>query len=598
VRLVRLYSNQPELFEPVVFNDGFSVVLGEIRVPENRDLDTHNLGKSTLAQLIDFCLMKGRNPEFFLFKHEARFAAFKFFLEVRLPDGNYLTIGRSVATSSKMDLKRSAEPIVDADRLDSSEWDHDGVALERARTLLDGMLGIDALSPWRFRNLVGYLIRAQYDYKDVFQLDKFSGKHSSWKPFVAHLLGMDAELATSLYEKRDERDEAGETLQSLLYDWGVGEGDPSVISGLIDVKERQISDLEADLEALNFRDEDARTTVEVVEVTEVRIAGLNEERYQLTNLVRRLEDSLKDEKIIFEPAKAKSLFEEAGVLLPDQVEKDYEQLIAFNRSITGERRDALRSQLEASQRRIAAISENLRALNVERSQSLAFLRESDGVAKFRQLSSQLATLRGELGTLESKRIAAGRLTELRRRYRTLTEEFNELQTAAEQEIARMASDRGGLFGTLRRYFDEIVHEVVGQNAILAISVNSKGGLDFRAEFVNDAGVATSGDEGTTYKKLLCIAFDLAILRAYGDVKFPRFVYHDGALESLETRKKENLLSVFREYVGYGVQPIITVLGSDLPAALDQATSTVSGSEVIATLHDEGQDGRLFKMEQW
>ena len=598
MRLVRLYSNQPELFEPVVFNDGFSVVLGEIRVPENRDLDTHNLGKSTLAQLIDFCLMKGRNPEFFLFKHEARFAAFKFFLEVRLPDGNYLTIGRSVATSSKMDLKRSAEPIVDADRLDSSEWDHDGVAFERARTLLDGMLGIDALSPWRFRNLVGYLIRAQYDYKDVFQLDKFSGKHSSWKPFVAHLLGMDAELATSLYEKRDERDEAGETLQSLLYDWGVGEGDPSVISGLIDVKERQISDLEADLEALNFRDEDARTTVEVVEVTEVRIAGLNEERYQLTNLVRRLEDSLKDEKIIFEPAKAKSLFEEAGVLLPDQVEKDYEQLIAFNRSITAERRDALRSQLEASQRRIAAISENLRALNVERSQSLAFLRESDGVAKFRQRSSQLATLRGELGTLESKRIAAGRLTELRRRYRTLTEEFNELQTAAEQEIARMASDRGRLFGTLRRYFDEIVHEVVGQNAILAISVNSKGGLDFRAEFVNDAGVATSGDEGTTYKKLLCIAFDLAILRAYGDVKFPRFVYHDGALEALETRKKENLLSVFREYVGYGVQPIITVLDSDLPAALDQATSTVSGSEVIATLHDEGQDGRLFKMEQW
>jgi uncharacterized protein YydD (DUF2326 family) len=123
VRLVRLYSNQPELFEPVVFNDGFSVVLGEIRVPENRDLDTHNLGKSTLAQLIDFCLMKGRNPEFFLFKHEARFAAFKFFLEVRLPDGNYLTIGRSVATSSKMDLKRSAEPIVDADRLDSSDRD-------------------------------------------------------------------------------------------------------------------------------------------------------------------------------------------------------------------------------------------------------------------------------------------------------------------------------------------------------------------------------------------------------------------------------------------------------------------------------------------
>ena len=38
-----------------------AVVLAEIRVPENRQLDTHNLGKSTVGELIDFCLLKGRD---------------------------------------------------------------------------------------------------------------------------------------------------------------------------------------------------------------------------------------------------------------------------------------------------------------------------------------------------------------------------------------------------------------------------------------------------------------------------------------------------------------------------------------------------------
>ena len=89
-----------------------------------------------------------------------------------------------------------------------------------------------------------------------------------------------------------------------------------------------------------------------------------------------------------------------------------------------------------------------------------------------------------------------------------------------------------------------------------------------------------------------------MLRAYEGVSFPRFVYHDGALEQLELRKREKLIGVFREYVSYGIQPIITVLDSDLPASIDETPRTVARSDVIVTLHDDGKDGRLFKMEPW
>lgn len=40
---------------------------------------------------------------------------------------------------------------------------------------------------------------------------------------------------------------------------------------------------------------------------------------------------------------------------------------------------------------------------------------------------------------------------------------------------------------------------------------------------------------------------MAVLRAHLDEKYPRFVYHDGVFESLDDRKKENLLAIIRRY---------------------------------------------------
>lgn len=141
-------------------------------------------------------------------------------------------------------------------------------------------------------------------------------------------------------------------------------------------------------------------------------------------------------------------------------------------------------------------------------------------------------MQAELNTLESKRAAAARLIELRRRQRTLAEEFGRLQTEVEDEIESMSQDEDGHFGTLRRYFTDIIYEVLGHNAILAIRLNSQGGLDFTAEFIGGSGIAASGDRGTLYRKLLCIAFDLAMLRAFQNVRFPASSTMTGRWNSL------------------------------------------------------------------
>ena len=86
MKLSKIYSNFPDIFPPIRFREGLNVVLAEIRLPENRNKDTHNLGKSLLGRVIDFCLLAKRNPKLFLFKYPELFDEFVFFLK-----SNFLT---------------------------------------------------------------------------------------------------------------------------------------------------------------------------------------------------------------------------------------------------------------------------------------------------------------------------------------------------------------------------------------------------------------------------------------------------------------------------------------------------------------------------
>jgi uncharacterized protein YydD (DUF2326 family) len=101
-----------------------------------------------------------------------------------------------------------------------------------------------------------------------------------------------------------------------------------------------------------------------------------------------------------------------------------------------------------------------------------------------------------------------------------------------------------------------------------------------------------------HRQLGCVTFDMAVLRAHLNEKFPRFVYHDGVLESLDDRKKENLLTVVRRYADLGVQTIITLIDSDLPVRAEGSFSVFTADEIVVKLHDEGNHGRLFKLRGW
>lgn len=593
----KLYSNRPSAFAAVEFEHELNVVLAEIRLPENRDRDTHNLGKTTLGRLLDFGFLASRDANFFLFKHLDRFKEFVFFLEIELLDGSYVTVRRSVAEASKLAFKKHAAHHQDFSTLPDLEWDHFDVPFERAKELLDSLLDWRTLKPWHYRKGLGYFLRSQDDFRDVFHLRKFANSHAEWKPFLAHILGFDAELISKHYEKENELKETEQTAATIRQELGGEIEDAGKIDGLLLLKRQEATKKQQLLDAFDFRSQDKADTKQLVDQVDARVATLNQRRYSLTQNRKKVIASLEEDQILFSPEDASELFGEVGVLFSGQIKRDFQQLISFNKAITEERRGYLvqeRAEIEAE---LKTINTELNALGKRRSDMLAYLSSTDSFAKYKHLSSELVTLRADIEGLERQREFVHRLQQLRTGIRTLAEEKTHLQAAIEADVETKNADGESLFSRIRLFFNEIVEDVIDQKALLSVVVNQYGHLDFRAELLDDAGNATSADRGFSYKKLLCIAFDLALLRAHLDEAFPRFAFHDGVFESLDDRKKENLLTVIRQYTALGIQSIITLIDSDLPPRAD-GDPVFEESEVVVVLHDEGDTGRLFKMRAW
>jgi uncharacterized protein YydD (DUF2326 family) len=597
MKLSKLYSNQPDRFAAVRFNTGVNVVLAEIRLPENRNRDTHNLGKTILGRLIDFAMLAGRDANFFLFKHSELFRDFVFFLELDLPDSSLVTVRRGVDEASKISFKRHQARWQDFSGLPDAQWDHLDVPFDRAKEILDGLLDWRTIKPWPYRRILGYLLRSQDDYRDVFRVGYSGSKHSQWKPFLAHTLGFDSKLLSDHYEKEDELSKRKASEKAIQQELGGSIEDISKIEGMLLLKQKDADKKQQLLDAFDFRSEDKDRTKRAVDDIDEKIAALNAERYSLMKGRKKIIASLDDDQILFSPDDAKKLFSEAGVVFGGQIKKDFEQLIAFNRAISEERRHYLEEERLEIESRLKAVNAELTSLGKKRSETLSFLSETDVFGKYKRLADELVTIRTDIASLERQREFLHRLQGLRAEIRTLTEQRGHLQTQIEADVEKQNSDGSSLFSMIRLYFSDIVESVIDRKALLSVSPNKEGHVEFKAEILDESGNATSADLGHTYRKLLCIAFDLAVLRAHLNGLYPRFVYHDGIFESLDDRKKENLLAVIRQYADIGIQPVITLIDCDLPARADN-DPVFDPDEIVLLLHDEGEDGRLFKMMAW
>ena len=218
--------------------------------------------------------------------------------------------------------------------------------------------------------------------------------------------------------------------------------------------------------------------------------------------------------------------------------------------------------------------------------------------KYRTLSVEVAKTAAEVEMLKHQHNTMSDIQDKRRELREAKATHAELQGVAEQSLRQASQERTSLLSKVREYFSGQLKEILGRDAILAVTLNGEGNLEFRTDFVDGNEIFTSEADGTSYKKLLCVAFDLAVVRAHLEGAFPQFVFHDGIFELLDPRPKMNLLDSVRGYSELGIQSIITVMDFDFPSVEVGSDHGLNEDDIILRLHDDGEQGRLFHFESW
>lgn len=569
------------------------MVLADIR-SASEDSNTHNLGKSLLLDVIDFCLLTELKKDHWLVTtqdadNNQLFEDYVFFLEVFLNSGQFLTIRRSVAHPTKIgfeikEKRRNGFIIFDPPEKEK-------VTFAEAKRLLNAYLDFEffAHGSYDFRKSLGYCLRRQGDYDDLFQLNRFVGRHVYWKPFVFDLLGFNGKLLEEKLETDHQIEKKKEYIQEQQKELEIDLNEKDKLVGQIQLKTSEKSKIETELNSLNFYDYDSES-IKQADKIEYEISILNSELFRIEFDLRKLESSIENIPD-FDSKWIREVFEEAKVYFPDNLSRSYEELEDFDRRLVSERNDLLRKQIESRRKDEVAVRKSLLELNASKGRLSQLIQSESILEKLKSYQAQLNGLEKDLGRLEVKLDAFDvidkrykELNDLKERAKDLGEELREIaNTTIENKF----------YMSIRKTFAELVKEVLAATAVISINTNLSGNIDFSYEIDRDEQI-TAEDRGFTYRKLLCIAFDLSILITYRSESYYRFVYHDDVFANEDNRIKLRLLSAIRRIcLDSDIQYIFSVIKDELPKDENGRSVEFSDEEIILRLDDRDDDGKLF-----
>lgn len=587
--LSKLYSNKD--FKTVKFSEGLNVVLAKVFRPSDKDIDSHNLGKTTIISIIDFCLLKKITEDNIFKKHKNFFNGYEFFLEIKLNSGSYLTIKRTVDSPTKISFKNHI--LKDQNFVLNDNWDQN-LSFQKAIEYLNETLGFDVLRRnWTFRKFVSYFLRTQFDFKEVFQLNKFSKSlDKDWKPFMFHLLGFNSDLLEKKYEIELKKKKQEELIEAIKQENSVDEEQYDRIKGEIELKKEQVYEFEKEINNFDFYHKENSLKRELIEEVENKISNLNTFEYNLEIEIENLENSL-SKKVDFDIDEVKQIYEETELYFPDNLIRDYKQLQDFNKKITQEREKYLKESLKKSKNKILDIRKDLEIENNKRIELLSVIKDKDSFNKFKIYQRDIITLKSQVIKLEEQLKSINSIDNFNNKIEEYSIELKKISHEISNEIN---SDEITIYPRIRKAFNKYMKSILNVTAYIYIKTNKLGNIDFAEEIAKNDDIEseiTAETKGTSYRKFLSIAFDLAIITSYRNKSFFRFIYHDGALEGLDNRKKLNFINLIRELCDeYKIQYIFTTIEDDLPL-IDGDRYVFPDSEISVVLSDEGDSGKLF-----
>ncbi len=583
MKLSKVYANNQN-FKPIVFNEGFNIIYANIDNEINQNtgkVQEHNLGKTSLVYLIDFLLLKEvkKNNFFGKPKNKEKFSDWIFFLEIKLNNGEYLTIRRAVNPSTKISFKKHFSKHQDYNN--EANWNYSDLSLKtkdkekNPKNILEKeYFKFDINIEFSYRSFLPYLLRDQKSYNKVFDLDSFF-KHKDWKPALFKLLGFNSDILQEKYELDIEIKDETKYIKKLQQKHE-SDNEMYKIRAAIEAKEVEKEELKKEIDGFNFYKKEKNINFDLVKNIENEISKLNKENYVLLHNIEQIQKSLDSENIpSIQVNEIKKIFEEVAIFFPDNLSKNYKDVLNFSQQITKERKKYLKEELVELQVKQKQIDENLKELDKQRGENLAFLKERDSFIKYKKYQEELIKIEGDIIVYQQKLEGAKTIESYQKSIDDTKDKIKELSILIKEEIDKDNSD----YKEIKKIFQEIYKKTFEYTALLTIEPNKAGNVDFETSVLSISQNLTGKGDGYTSTKVLCASFVLAVLTHYSTKSFFRFAYHDGILESWGDNHKIHFIELIRDYCSkYGIQYTISLIKSDIPSGFK-----LQSEEIIRTL---------------
>lgn len=566
-------------FHDAAFKAGVNLVLAD-RSNTAGDKDTTNaLGKSTLIDIIDFCLASNASAGKGL-----RIEALKewaFTLELTIGD-NDVAVTRSTDAPGFFTIEGSTtgwpvQPAANKEGvigLDTKKW---------RSVLAWAMFGFSELASETgykpsARSLLSYFVRNQTAaYNTPF---KHFDNQKTWDIQVhnAFLLGLNWEKAATWQQLKDQKNALDALKQAIKT--GAVDGELASLGELEAERLRLTNQLDREREALSsfrvlpqYREIEAQANSLTAEIHGLINANITDKRR-----LERYRASLVSEDAPTED-RLEALYTEAGIALPGAVRKTLSDARAFNEQIVVNRREFIASEVSALTSAVEERDGQVTTLTDRRAGYLSALAGQGALEELTQLQELHAATRLKVDELTN------RITQLRQittKADTIKVETVELKRATTLDY----EERRALWSQALSLFSDFSEHLYKSPGRLVIDIDDTG-------YKFDVEIAGSPSEGISKMKIFC--YDLMV------ISFARqrglgidFLIHDSTIfDGVDPRQRAHALELAATMAAkYGFQYICT-LNTDMVPVSDFSPGFDFESLVRLRLTDTDPSGSLL-----
>lgn len=544
----RVCANQ-QSFRTVEFTDGFNVIWAD-RTKESTKKDSRNgLGKSTLLEIIHFCLGANVNNKAKILPKEY-LAGWEFSLDLAL-GSHQVTVTRAVDNPTNLIVSgiHPPWPVQPSVRKGTrafiaKEWN-----LLLGHLLFDlPFISDDKSRRPSFRSLISYFIRRRKDaYATPFESFR---KQTALDAQInnAFLLGLSWEDAAEL-EGIHQRRKGINALKTAIAA-GVMQGFGGTLGELEARKVRLQSRIAREQEDLNsFR---VHPQYEQVQADADRLTDDIHSTVNANTLDRKLLELYKQSLMEEQPPPADTIdqvYQQVGIALPGVALRRIEEVRRFHETVISNRHAFLETELERLKSDIAKRKTIILKKIEERATLMEILQTHGALKEYTLLQERHMEIVNELNTVLT-------MMDNHREFESGISDVKIAQERLHQKARRDLDEREPIREQAINLFNEYSQYLYAAAGNLVVDVGSNG-------FRFDVEIERSGSSGIDNMKIFC--YDLMLARLWAERSIsPRILVHDSIIfDGVDERQRALALELAaQESARHGFQYICT-LNSDM-----------------------------------